>query len=73
MTAMFIGLVSAYLRSYLGGWVSGDGVFSFKGSMTPLLTALCAFTGMPEPRAMVTRTRLLGETEAGAIVPLEEL
>ena len=38
-----------------------------------LLTALCAFAGMPEPRAMVTRTRLLGETEAGAIVPLEEL
>ena len=42
MTAMFIGLVSAYLGSYLGGWVSGGGVFSFKGSMTPLLTALCA-------------------------------
>ena len=38
-----------------------------------LLTALCAFAGMPEPQAMVTRTRLLGETEAGAIVPLEEL
>ncbi len=38
-----------------------------------LLTALCAFAGAEEPRAMVIRTRLLGETEAGERVPLEEL
>ena len=42
MTAMFIGLVSVYLGSYLGKWISGDGVFSFAGSPIPLLTALCA-------------------------------
>ena len=42
MTAMFIGLVSAYLGSYLGQWISGAGVFSFAGSLLPLLTALCA-------------------------------
>nr|AHF24733.1 putative membrane protein [uncultured bacterium Contig12] len=28
MTAMFIGLVSAYLGSYLGQWISGNGVFT---------------------------------------------
>ncbi len=42
MTAMFIGLVSAYLGSYLGQWISGAGRFSFGGSLLPLLTALCA-------------------------------
>ena len=42
MTAMFIGLVSAYIGSYLGQWISGNGVFSFTGSLLPLLTAVCA-------------------------------
>ena len=42
MTAMFIGLVSAYLGSYLGQWISGGKIFSFSGSLLPLLTALCA-------------------------------
>ena len=42
MTAMFIGLVSAYLGSYLGQWISGNGMFAFAGSLLPLLTALCA-------------------------------
>ena len=42
MTAMFIGLVSAYVGSYLGQWISGNGRFSFSGSLLPLLTALCA-------------------------------
>ena len=42
MTAMFIGLVSAYLGSYLGQWISGNGKFAFSGSLLPLLTALCA-------------------------------
>ncbi len=42
MTAMFIGLVSVYLGSYLGQWISGQGVFGFAGSPLPLLTALCS-------------------------------
>ena len=42
MTAMFIGLVSAYIGSYLGQWISGGGRFTFSGSLLPLLTALCA-------------------------------
>lgn len=46
MTAMFIGLVSAYIGSYLGHWISGNGRFSFSGSLLPLLTALCAATMM---------------------------
>ncbi len=39
MTAMFIGLVSAYLGSYLGKFVSGNGLFSFTGSWLPLAVA----------------------------------
>ena len=39
MTAMFIGLVSAYIGSYIGGFVSGEGLFTFKGSLIPLLVA----------------------------------
>ena len=42
MTAMFVGLVSAYIGSYLGQWISGNGRFTFAGSALPLLTALCA-------------------------------
>ena len=42
MTAMFIGLVSAYIGSYLGQLVSGNGVLTMTGSAIPLLTALCA-------------------------------
>ena len=36
MTAMFIGLVSAYIGSYIGGFVSGSGAFSFGGDWLPL-------------------------------------
>ena len=39
MTAMFIGLVSAYLGSYLGKFVSANGIFSFSGSWLPLAVA----------------------------------
>ena len=42
MTAMFIGLVSAYLGSYLGQWISGNGRFTFSGNALPLLTAIAA-------------------------------
>ncbi len=37
MTAMFIGLVSAYIGSYIGGFVSGNGLFSFGGKWMPLV------------------------------------
>lgn len=46
MTAMFIGLVSAYIGSYIGQWVSGNGLFTFSGSLIPLLTAVIAALAM---------------------------
>ena len=46
MVAMFIGMVSAYLGSYLGGFVSGNGRFSLSGSWTPLLVAAVAALAM---------------------------
>lgn len=39
MTAMFIGLICAYVGSYIGGFVSGEGLFSFSGDWTPLAVA----------------------------------
>ena len=42
MTAMFIGLICAYLGSYIGGFVSGGGLFSFGGSWLPIAVALVA-------------------------------
>ena len=36
MTAMFIGLVSAYIGSYIGSFVSSGGLFRFEGSWQPL-------------------------------------
>ena len=46
MVAMCIGMVSAYLGSYLGGFVSGNGRFSCSGSWTPLLVAAVAALAM---------------------------
>ena len=46
MTAMFIGLISAYLGSYVGGFVSGNGLFTFSGSWLPLAVALIAALAM---------------------------
>ena len=46
MTAMFVGMVSAYLGSYIGGFVSGNGRFRFSGSLTPLVTAAVAALAM---------------------------
>ncbi len=40
MTAMFIGLVSAYIGSYIGSFVSGNGMFSFSGDITPIIVAV---------------------------------
>ena len=39
MTAMFVGLISAYIGSYVGGIISGNGKFSFSGSWMPLAVA----------------------------------
>ena len=46
MTAMFVGMVSAYIGSYLGGFVSGEGLLRFRGAWTPLLTAAVAALAM---------------------------
>ena len=46
MTAMFIGLVSAYLGSYIGTLVSGEGLFRFAGSWLPLAVALAGAAAM---------------------------
>ncbi|MBR5343239.1 MAG: DUF5058 family protein [Oscillospiraceae bacterium] len=46
MTAMFIGLICAYLGSYLGGFISGGGLFSFGGSWLPLAVVLAASLAM---------------------------
>lgn len=39
MTAMFVGLICAYMGSYLGTLVSGEGRFTFTGDWTPLAVA----------------------------------
>ena len=46
MTAMFIGMVSAYIGSYVGEWISGGGMFSFGGSWTPLAVVAAAALAM---------------------------
>ena len=40
MTAMFIGLVSAYIGSYIGTIVSGNGLLTFTGNVMPLIVAV---------------------------------
>lgn len=42
MTAMFIGLVSAYIGSYIGDLVSVNGLFSFTGAWIPLAVSAVA-------------------------------
>lgn len=37
MTAMFIGLVSTYIGRYIGGFISEEGLFTFRGNLIPLL------------------------------------
>ena len=59
MAAMFIGMVSAYLGSYLGDFVSGEGLFSFRGAWTPLIVAavsacvMALLTWLSEKKRMV--------------------
>jgi len=42
MTAMFIGLVSAYIGSYIGSFVSANGVFSCSGDWLPIAVVVVA-------------------------------
>jgi hypothetical protein len=46
MTAMFIGLVSAYIASYIGNIVSSKGLFTFKGSWLSLAVSVIAGLAM---------------------------
>ena len=58
MTAMFIGMVSAYIGSYVGGFVSGSGRFTFSGDWTPLVVvavsaaAMAVFTYFSEKKGL---------------------
>ena len=58
MAAMFIGMVGAYLGSYIGDFVSGEGLFTFRGSWTPLAVAavsalaMAVFTWLSEKKKM---------------------
>lgn len=42
MTAMFIGLVSAYIGSYIGSFTSANGLFTFSGDWLPLIVVVVA-------------------------------
>ena len=46
MTAMFIGLICAYLGSYIGGFISSGGLFSFGGSWVSLAVVAVACLAM---------------------------
>ena len=46
MTAMFIGMVCAYIGSYLGGFVSGNGIFAFSGDWMPLVVVVVSGLSM---------------------------
>lgn len=46
MTAMFIGLVSAYIGSYIGSFISSKGLFTFTGDLTPLIVVAVSGTVM---------------------------
>ena len=59
MVAMFIGLVSTYIGSYIGGFISGEGVLSFRGDLTPIIVAavsaavMAVFIYLSEKKHMV--------------------
>ena len=42
MNAMFIGLVSAYIASYIASFISGNGLLKFNGSWVSLAVAIVA-------------------------------
>ncbi len=59
MSAMFIGLVSAYVGSYIGGFVSGNGMLAFSGDLLPLIVvavsgaAMAFFLWLSERKGLV--------------------
>ena len=73
MTAMFIGLVSAYIGSYLGSFVSGNGLFNFTGDWLPLavaaisalVMALFVFLGEKKKLAWVDNFSIAGSMIVG--------
>ena len=73
MTAMFIGLVSAYIGSYIGALVSGAGRFTFAGSWMPLAVVavsaavMAAFVWLAEKKnaAWVDNFSVAGSMLAG--------
>ncbi len=80
MGAMFTGMVSAYLGSYLGDFVSGGGLFTFRGSWTPIAVAavsalaMAGFTWLSEKKNMrwldnfsIAASMLLGMLAAIAV------
>ena len=46
MTAMLIGLVCAYIGSYIGAFVSGEGLFTCVGDWTPLVVVAVSASAM---------------------------
>ena len=58
MTAMFIGMVSAYLGSYIGAFISGAGSFTLRGDWTPLLVALVSALSMAGFTALSEKKRM---------------
>ncbi len=46
MSAMFIGLVSCYIGSYISEFISGSKPFAFDGSLIPLLVAIVGGSAM---------------------------
>ena len=59
MIAMFMGLVISDIGSYIGGFISGEGTFTFKGDLTPLIVSavsaivMAIFTYFAEKKHMV--------------------
>lgn len=75
MTAMFIGLVSAYIGNYVGQLVSGNGLFTFTGSwiaiavMAVAAVAMAFFIWLAEKKnaAWVENFSIAGSMLAGMI------
>ncbi len=73
MTAMFIGLVSTYIGSYIGSFVSNEGLFTFTGDWLPLVVvavsaltmALFIYLGEKEKLAWVDNFSIAGSMIAG--------
>ena len=70
---MFIGLVSTYIGSYLGSFVSGNGLFTFTGDWLPLavaaisalVMALFVFLGEKKKLAWVDNFSIAGSMIVG--------